>query len=182
MTPTTPTGSPSSAAPWGKGRLVIERLIEEGRLDTVVPDESVVQRQMAYAAQHLSAAREQVDRFPLPAFTSAYDAARLMMSAVLERQGLRLKAEAAHLTVEEATSAQISEAVGRKFRAIRLLRHASEYPAPGKEGADEDAAREAVLFAETLQTAVTKLLPNLGVFSPPATGHGRQQPPRPPRG
>lgn len=165
MTPPPPTDSPPGVAPWGKGRLVIERLIEEGRLEAVVPDESVVRRQLAYAAQHLSAAQEQVERFPLPAFTSAYDAARLMMSAVLERQGLRPKAEVAHLTVEEATSAQISEAVGRKFRAIRLLRHASEYPAPGRDGADEEAAREAIHFAETLQTAVTKLLPNLGVFA-----------------
>lgn len=149
---------------WSKGRLVIERLIEERRLDVVVPDPSVVARQLAYADQHLASARANVEQFPLPAFTSAYDGARLTMSAVLEHQGLRAHAEGSHVTVEEATSAQISEAVGRKFRAIRLLRHASEYPAPGREGADYEDAIEAIRFAESLRAAVDQLMPQMGVF------------------
>ncbi|MDR0626309.1 MAG: hypothetical protein LBG11_03470, partial [Bifidobacteriaceae bacterium] len=113
MTATPPAGRPAQpAGPWAKGKLVVERLIEEGRLDVVVPDEAVVQRQISYASQHLGAAREQVERFPLPAFTNAYDAARLTMSAALERQGLRARSAGAHLTVEEATAAQIGTAVG----------------------------------------------------------------------
>jgi hypothetical protein len=52
----TPSGDEPDApppGPWAKGRPVIERLIAEGRLDLVVPDESLVLRQLEYARQHL---------------------------------------------------------------------------------------------------------------------------------
>lgn len=150
-----------------KGRLVIERLIEEGRLDMVAPDRNVVGRQLHYADQNLAAARELIGRYPLPAFTSAYDSARLTATALLEQQGLRARVDGGHLTIEEAVSAQIGEAVGRRFRAIRLLRHASEYPAPDREGADESDATEAVRFAEHLRAAAELLLQQMGVFELP---------------
>jgi HEPN domain-containing protein len=158
---------PPTARPWGKGKLVVERLIEQGRLDVVIPDADVVERQLDYAKQHLDSARELEERFPMPAFVNAYDSARMLMTAVLEKQGLRARPEGAHLTVEEAMTAQIGESVGRKFRAIRLLRHASLYPEPGREGANEQSAKDAIHFAETFQEAILTLLPQMGTFREP---------------
>jgi hypothetical protein len=68
------------------------------------------------------------------------------------------------LTVEETVAAQVGAATGRRFRAIRLLRHASEYPSPGQDGAARQAALDAVRFAEALRDGVRQLLPQMGVF------------------
>ncbi len=157
-------GLPAPGMPWTKGRDVIVQLIADGRLDRVVADPALVRRQLDYADQFLAAAIDQVDRYPMSAFTSAYDACRQMFTAVLENQGLRVRADRGHLTVEEAVSAQVDPGTGRRFRALRMLRHASEYPTLDRSGADEQSARDAISFAQKMRPAVTTLIAQMGVF------------------
>lgn len=155
---------PQPGTPWAKGREVIAQLLAEGRLDRVVADPALVQRQLDYADQFLAAATDQVDRYPMSAFTSAYDACRQMFTALLEHQGLRVRPDRGHLTVEEAVAAQIDPATGRRFRALRMLRHASEYPTLDRDGADGQSARDAIAFAQQIRPAVTALIAQMGVF------------------
>ena len=150
--------------PWVTGALVVRRLIEENRLAQVVPDLELAARQLRHAHQSLDAAREQAERFPMPAFTSVYDASRLALAALLEHQGLRARADGSHLTVEETVTAQIGPALGRKFRALRLLRHSTEYPSPGDTDITVDDVREALQLTETLLPAVERLMTQMGVF------------------
>ena len=150
--------------PWTTGADQVRRLLDEGRLDQVVPDANLTARQPRYALQSLDAAREQVERLPMPALTSAYDAARLALVVLLEHQGLRARTEGSHLTIEETAAAQISPALGRKFRALRLLRHTMEYPSPDDDDATVRDAHDALELAQTLVPAVERLMPQMGVF------------------
>jgi len=156
--------NPVPGTPWATGATVVQRLIDEHRLEQVVPDTELASRQLHYARQSLDAAREQAERFPMPAFTSAYDAARLALVALLEHQGLRPTADGSHLTVEEAVAAQIGSAVARKFRTLRLLRHSTQYPSPGDSDITADDVREAVGLTEALIPAVERLMTQMGVF------------------
>ncbi|MCL2466779.1 MAG: HEPN domain-containing protein [Micrococcales bacterium] len=156
--------TPAPGAPWTTGALVVRRLVDERRLDQVVPDTELAARQLHHARQHLDAAREHADRFPMPALTSAYDAARLALTALLEHQGLRPRADGSHLTVEEAIAAQLGPAVGRKFRTLRLLRHSTEYPSPGDTDITVDEVHEALELTEALLPAVERLTTHMGVF------------------
>jgi hypothetical protein len=61
-------------------------------------------------------------------------------------------------------SAQLDAATGRRFRALRLLRHASEYPTLGRDGADAESARAAIDFASRVRPAVIALIAQMGVF------------------
>lgn len=75
--------------PWKRGRESVERLLEDGEMERVVPSEDLADRLMDDAAAHLESAHSIQDLDPTGAYQLAYDAARKACSALLAVQGLR---------------------------------------------------------------------------------------------
>ena len=156
---------PAPGQPWGAGRQKILELLEIGRLTRVPPDRALALRIMEQAAEFLASAKANLeDRRPIASFAAAYDASRQAFSAMLENQGLRATGANGHLTVEDAIGAQLGDEVGRRFRALRILRNATQYPEPERGPADAEDAQSAIAFAEKMLPAVAQLIDQMGAF------------------
>jgi hypothetical protein len=87
---------------WTPGAPVIERLLEERRLQRVLGSQADGSPWLDRARQTIAAARAIEQASPDSAFVLAYDAARQACTALLAQQGLRPTTSGGHYAVEES--------------------------------------------------------------------------------
>jgi len=122
-----------ASGPWAQGADVIQRLLDEGRLERrAQSSEEEVERMFGNAAADLASARREKDSNPRLAYRAMYDAVRTALTAALEKQGLRVKGgEGSHVVVFLAVSAQVGPNVTRQllrsYDRMRNRRHQVEY-------------------------------------------------------
>jgi hypothetical protein len=148
---------------WTPGAAVIERLLEERRLEQVQGAHADGSPWLARARRTISAARAVEQTSPDSAFVLAYDAARQACTALLAQQGLRPTTSGGHYAVEESVRAQFG-AVLRPFGALRRRRNELEYPTDPADEATATEAIDGIQAADELIEAAAKILPNLGFF------------------
>lgn len=103
---------------------------------------------------------------PRTAYVSAYDAARLALTALLVQQGLRPTSSGGHVAVSEAAIAQFGSGF-REFDALRRRRRWNqvEYPQmPVESTVAESEAEKAITRARDIVAAAQQLIDQLGFF------------------
>jgi hypothetical protein len=84
---------------WERGREVVERLLDEGEVDLVVPSVELAERLLDDAARHLASARSIAASDPDGAYQLAYDAPRKACPALLAPRGPRATTKSGHVAV-----------------------------------------------------------------------------------
>ena len=148
---------------WAPGAAVIERLLEERRLERVQGAHADGSPWLARARRTITAARAVEQTNPDSAFVLAYDAARQACTALLAQQGLRPTTSGGHYAVEESVRAQFGTVL-RPFGALRRRRNELEYPTDPADEATATEATDGIQAATDLIEAAAKILPNLGFF------------------
>lgn len=148
---------------WTPGAAVIERLLEERRLERVQGAHADGSPWLDRAQRTISAARAVEQTSPDSAFVLAYDAARQACTALLAQQGLRPTTSGGHYAVEESVRAQFGTVL-RPFGALRRRRNELEYPTDPTDEATAAEAADGIMGAADLIDAAAKILPNLGFF------------------
>ena len=97
---------------WARGRDVIERLLREGELDSVVASNEVAAQLLTTAQAHVALAAHGVDDDPAGALQLSYDAARKASAAPLAIQGVRATTRGGHIAVIDAVRAQFNDRGG----------------------------------------------------------------------
>jgi hypothetical protein len=122
---------------WAPGSAVIERLLQERRLESVKGAQADGSPWLERARQTLAAARAIEQASPDSAFVLAY--------------------------VEESVKAQFGTIL-RPFGALRRRRNELEYPLDPADRASTTEAADGIQTAAELIDAADKILPNLGMF------------------
>jgi len=143
---------------WGRGRDVIDDLLDRDELQRVTADEKAAARMIQAAQIHLISAATIRDSDPEMAMAVAYDAARKALAALLETQGLRSTSRGGHIALRDAVLAQFDGLPGaqplRAFDRLRRRRNTVEYletEVDTDEAAEaHDRASEIVVFAERI--------------------------------
>jgi hypothetical protein len=148
---------------WTPGAAVIERLLEDRRLERVRGAHADGTPWLDRALETLTAARAIAKASPDSAFVLAYDAARQACTALLAHQGLRPTTSGGHYAVEESVRAQFGT-VMRPFGALRRRRNELEYPLDPADKASAAETADGIRAAAALIDAAAKILPNLGLF------------------
>jgi hypothetical protein len=148
---------------WAPGAAVIERLLDERRLERVQGANADGSPWLDRARRTITAARAVERTSPDSAFVLAYDAARQACTALLAQQGLRPTTSGGHYAVEESVRAQFGTVL-RPFGALRRRRNELEYPTDPSDEASASEASDAIRAAAEPIEVATKLLPNLGFF------------------
>jgi hypothetical protein len=148
---------------WAQGAPVVERLLEERRLERVLGAQADGSPWLDRARKTITAARVIELTSPDSAFVLAYDAARQACTALLAQQGLRPTTSGGHYAVEESVRAQFGPIL-RPFGALRRRRNELEYPVDPADGASATEATDGIRVAAELIDAAAKILPNLGFF------------------
>jgi len=148
---------------WKVGETVVERLLEEGRIERVQGAQADGESWLERARRSLDAARIIAAAAPNSSIILAYDAARQACVALLAQQGLRPTTAGGHYAIEEAVRAQFGAGL-RAFGGLRRRRNELEYPLYPSEEASAAEAAEALETASDVIEAVAGLLPNLGFF------------------
>lgn len=155
-------------ARWNKGSEVVERLLEDRRLEEVPADANTVDRLITTARRHIASATTNAESDPEGALALAYDAARKTATALLTHQGLRPTSAGGHIAVVDAINAQFPGVEGLKsIDRLRRRRNQAEYPDPRDyDPVTSDEVEDAVAAASACVDAVEKLLaaPQLGLF------------------
>jgi hypothetical protein len=148
---------------WTRGSDTVERLINEGRLESITGVAASGDMHLRSARALLASAQREAASNPEAAYLLAYDAARKAATGLLAHQGLRPRQTGHHVTVEEAVRAQFSGDFHR-MGALRRRRAEIEYPlAPGDE-TTKDEAVAAVEDVTKIIDAAEQLLPTLSFF------------------
>jgi hypothetical protein len=148
---------------WARGEAVIDRLIDERRLQRVSGAQADGAAMLARAHRTLETAQTIAVDDPDSAYVLAYDATRQACTALLAHQGLRPTTHGGRYAVEEAVRAQFGEA----FRAVGTLRRRRdelEYPTYPGDGAEPDEAAEAIGLTRQIIDSAEQILPNLESF------------------
>jgi hypothetical protein len=145
------------------GTAVIERLLEERRLQRVMGAAADGSPWLDRARQTIAAARSIERTNPDSAFVLAYDAARQACTALLAQQGLRPTTSGGHYAVEESVRAQFGTIL-RPLGALRRRRNELEYPLDPTDRATAIETADGIRAAGELIDAAAKILPNLGLF------------------
>lgn len=142
---------------WEQGRATVDELIRDGRVERVSPSRTQANELIAQAKQRLDSARLVLDAGDAAtAGVTAYDSARLGLTAVLTNEGLRSTTRGGHVAVYEAVKAQLGAAAAgtiNPFDRMRRRRNDAEYrsaetaPLTLEEVADNIAAAEAIIEA-----------------------------------
>lgn len=148
---------------WARGEAIIERLIDDRRLQKVSGAQADGAALLARAHRTVETARMIATDDPDSAYVLAYDAMRQACTALLAHQGLRPTTQGGHYAVEEAVRVQFGDAF-RAVGTLRRRRNELEYPAyPGDE-AEPDEAVEAIRLAQGIIESAERILPNLSIF------------------
>lgn len=148
---------------WGAGEGMVERLIEQGRIEQVRGAQADGGSWLQRARRGLDAARAIAQVAPDSSIILSYDAARQACIALLAQQGLRPTTAGGHYAIEEVIRAQFGTTL-RAFGGLRRRRNELEYPQYPTEQADTGEATEALDTAGEIIDAVAQLLPRLGFF------------------
>lgn len=155
-------------ARWNKGSEVIERLLDDRRLEEVPADADTVDRLIATAHRHIASATRNAESDPEGALALAYDAARKTATALLAHQGLRPTSTGGHIAVVDAINAQFPGIEGLKsIDRLRRRRNQAEYPDPRDyDPVTAEEVDDAVAAATACIDAAERLLevPQLGLF------------------
>ena len=148
---------------WAPGEAVIERLIDDRRLQRVSGAQADGAALLARARRTAETAQAIATDDPDSAYVLAYDATRQACTALLAHQGLRPTTQGGHYAVEEAMRVQFGDAF-RAVGTLRRRRNELEYPAyPGDE-ADLDEVAEAIGMTRGIIESAERILPDLGIF------------------
>lgn len=148
---------------WSRGSETVDRLLAEGRLQTISGDAAHGQHWLWSATALLESARREADRNPEVALVLAYDCARRASSALLAQQGLRTKSGGHHVTVEDVVRAQF-DGPFRGLGWLRRRRSEVEYPLRPGDDVRADEASEAIGTAAEILAAAESLLPELQLY------------------
>jgi len=148
---------------WTPGAPVIERLLQERRLERVLGAHADGSPWLDRARQTMTAARAIEQANPDSAFVLAYDAARQACTALLAQQGMRPTTSGGHYAVEESVRAQFGT-IMRPFGALRRRRNELEYPLDPADKASAAETADGIRAAAGLIDAAVKILPNLSLF------------------
>lgn len=159
------TADRALAAPGAvRGRDEIQALIDARRIELVQPDARLAAMQLEQARDSLDLAAEQSEMRPEASLTLAYDAARKVVSAMLEVQGLRARMPNAHANVQEALRAQWGASLADRFNAARKARHRAEYPSESTTRTVPQSAARTVALAKELLRLAEDQIPKLSPF------------------
>jgi len=147
-----------------RGRTEISALIAARKLELVQPDARLAAMQLDQARESLDLASEQAQLRPEASLTLAYDAARKVVVAMLEAQGLRARMPNAHANVQDALRAQWGGPLADRFGAARKARHRAEYPSESTTRATPRSASATVALAEELFRLAEEQMPSLPHF------------------
>lgn len=142
---------------WDRGRDEIQRLIDQGEIDQVVPNAELADRYMKEAGNHIDSARSILRGDPSGSYDLAYDAARKACVALLAVQGLRPTSRGGHVAVGDAVRAQFGTAF-HSFDRLRRERNRSQYPDALTPTVTEGDAMYAIEAAEKLIDGAQQLL------------------------
>ena len=148
---------------WTPGAPVIERLLQERRLERVQGAQADGSPWLDRARQTIAAASAIEEASPDSGFVLAYDAARQACTALLAQQGLRPTTSGGHYAVEESVRAQFGTIL-RPFGTLRRRRNELEYPLDLTDRASSAETADGIRTAADLIDAAAKILPNLGLF------------------
>ena len=148
---------------WRTGEALVERLLDDGRLERVRGAQADGGSWLDRSRQALEAAQMVAATVPDSSIVLAYDAARQACIALLAQQGLRPTTAGGHYAVEETIRAQFGAAL-RNFGGLRRRRNELEYPQFPTERASANEAAETLETASEIIDAVAQLLPKLGLF------------------
>lgn len=115
-------------------------LIDKGQLKKEETSKADITNFLQFAEDEISAAKFNLERFPLTAYKSAYDALIHAGNALIRSHGFRPTAKYTHLTitvfVEEVIGKEYSD-LAKTFKRMRRKRHPLQYEAKFIETKDE---------------------------------------------
>jgi hypothetical protein len=154
---------------WEQGRADIDRLIAQGRLERVAPNQKHAQSLLEQARKAVqSAAALATTEDTITAFMAAYDAARKALTAILVNQGLRPgSGEGGHAVLREAVLAQLeppNQPAVRAFGWMRQIRNSSAYPEPDGPTATDREVADGIDEAHTIIRVATMVIPVMPVY------------------
>ena len=117
-----------------------EDLLRTGQLKKEDTSRQKLVEFLSFAEDELSAARFNLEKFPLTAYKSAYDALIHAGNALIRYYGYRPTAKFTHATITEVVDRVLGMEYGdlvRSFKRMRKKRHPLQYEAIFSESRDE---------------------------------------------
>ncbi|MPY80886.1 MAG: helix-turn-helix domain-containing protein [Actinophytocola sp.] len=159
-----PAGHPSIVASWEQGQDVVSALLDEGQLELISGTDADATPFFDLAESHLEAADQLATSAPASAFRLVCEAAQLIGSGMLGRQGLRPAANSASNVASRAVTAQF----GLQFSQIELLRQRALELATPTSRDNRATASDVADYAPTVRSlldAARTLAPRMGVYA-----------------
>ncbi|WP_156759167.1 HEPN domain-containing protein [Microbacterium karelineae] len=138
----------------------IDQMLQNRRLERVAANREHALSVIRLAEQHVRTARvlATTDDHAM-AFTAAYDGARKALTAVLAREGLRVRpVGGAHRNTGIAAAAFVEDASLQDFDWMRQVRNATEYPDDDRPTATRQDVAEAIEAAAAIVDACARHL------------------------
>lgn len=117
-----------------------EDLIRTGQLKKEETSRQKLEEFVIFAENELSAANFNLDKFPLTAYKSAYDALMHAGNALIRYYGYRPTTKYTHATITEFVNRVLGKEYGdlvRSFKRMRKKRHPLQYEAVFSESKEE---------------------------------------------
>lgn len=152
---------------WEQGRAVVDRLVDEGRIEIVHPSREHAERLLEQANRHVGSATAIARDDPEGAYSTLYDAARKALWAILANQGLRPTRAGGHLAVYEAVRAQLDPPLGadlRPFDRMRRQRNGVEYPDTDRAPLDEQDVLDDIPKVRVMLDIASRVVEQMPVY------------------
>lgn len=146
------------------GEEKVSRLIADGEIEQVRPDQDLADLLMDDAERHLATSALVSEADPAGAYQLAYDAARKACSALLAVQGLRATSRGGHIAIRDVVLAQFGRGPGtvlRQFDAMRRRRKDAEYPQDPGDVIDADEVEATLPRSRAIVEFARAVLPNV---------------------
>ena len=131
--------------------MIFEDLIRIGQLKKEETSRQKLTEFIIFAENELSAANFNLDKFPLTAYKSAYDALIHAGNALIRYHGYRPTTKYTHATITEFVDRIFGKEYGdlvRSFKRMRKKRHPLQYDAIFSESREE--VKNSIIKAEKL--------------------------------
>lgn len=141
--------------------MIFEDLIRMGQLKKEETSRQKLTEFIIFAENELSAANFNLDKFPLTAYKSAYDALIHAGNALIRYHGYRPTTKYTHATITEVVDRIFGKEYGdlvRSFKRMRKKRHPLQYDAIFSESHEE--IKNSIVKAEKL---VKKIKENIDI-------------------
>lgn len=147
---------------WEQGRAIVDSMIADGSIQSVPASREHADRLLEMSDQKLVSAELVLGSGDAAsAFSIAYDAARLALTAMLANEGLRPRTEGGHRAVFEVAMAQLEPPLGRvikPFDRMRRQRNDSQYPALDSSGVSREDVERDMGVARRIVAAIRQIL------------------------